>query len=170
MANPVLQLAEHIDEVCGLGTTGGVASFFDESGNLRPCNPGENIFAFNVACSLNIYDPEEHDSFIQNVWNNLEGDLSGLKHIQKALDEFQMPELDTSPLQTIYGVGITFEDLIPEVGEGEERQNVTVYDAAADEYYPASLARAGFSNDVLDEGHIVIVINQIPQSSEDKDN
>jgi hypothetical protein len=92
MANPVLELAEHIDEVCGLHNTGGVASFFDEDGNLRACQPGESVFAFNIACNLNIYDPEEHDEFIQNVWNNLQGDLDGLATVQKALDSFTLEE------------------------------------------------------------------------------
>lgn len=160
MVNPVVKLAEHIDEVCGLHNTGGVASFFDENGELRACQPGENIFAFNIACSINIYDPAEHDDFKMNVWNNLNGDISGLNAAQEAIDSFEMPELDDRELVTIYEGNPTFEDLHAEIDDKQDFcNNISVYDAEADEYYPVTaVARAGCGNDVLDPGHLVLVI------------
>lgn len=86
------QLAAHIDETCGLHNTGGVAQFFDEDGNLRACQPGESVFAFSIACSLLIYEEDEHDNYVANVWNMIQGDIDGLEKVQKSLDLFKIPE------------------------------------------------------------------------------
>lgn len=82
------QLAEHIDSTCGLH----VAQFFDEDGELRACQPGESVFAFTIACSLLIYEPPEHDSYLMNVDHMIQGDIDGLKVVQNSLNEFKMPE------------------------------------------------------------------------------
>lgn len=93
MAQTIPQrLAAHIDETCGLHNTGGVSQFFDDEGNLRACQPGESVFAFTIACSLVQYEEAEHDDYLMNVWNMIEGDISGLKHVQEAVDSFKMPE------------------------------------------------------------------------------
>lgn len=92
MANIPMLLAQHIDEVCGLHETGGVAQFFNEDGSLRPCTQGDNVFAFNIACNLLVYEPDEHDMYKDNVWNMIQGDIDGLNHVQRACDTFQMPE------------------------------------------------------------------------------
>ena len=92
MANIPMLLAQHIDEVCGLHETGGVAQFFNEDGSLRPCTQGDNVFAFNIACNLLVYEPDEHDMYKDNVWNMIQGDIDGLNHVQRACDSFQMPE------------------------------------------------------------------------------
>lgn len=86
------QLAAHIDETCGLHNTGGVAQFFDEDGNLRACQPGESVFAFSIACSLVQYEEDEHDDYKMNVWNMIQGDIDGLEKVQKAVDDFTLPE------------------------------------------------------------------------------
>lgn len=91
MANVPMLLAQHIDEVCGLHNTGGVAQFFNEDGSLRPCQPGENVFAFTIACNLLIYEENERESYIINVWNMIQGDIDGLNDVQSALTSFQMP-------------------------------------------------------------------------------
>jgi len=86
------QLAAHIDETCGLHNTGGVAQFFDKDGNLRACQPGESVFAFSIACSLMVYEEDEHDDYKMNVWNMIQGDIDGLSKVQEAVDDFTMPE------------------------------------------------------------------------------
>ncbi|RUP38439.1 MAG: hypothetical protein EKK63_12270 [Acinetobacter sp.] len=88
------QLAAHIDSTCGLHNTGGVAQFFDEDGNLRACQPGESVFAFSIACSLLIYEDDEHDDYLMNVWNMIQGDIDGLNKVQEAVDGFTMPEVE----------------------------------------------------------------------------
>lgn len=92
MANIPMLLAQHIDEVCGLHNTGGVAQFFNEDGELRPCKPGESVFAFIIACSLLVYEEDEHDDYKMNVWNMIQGDIDGLNKVQEAVDSYKMPE------------------------------------------------------------------------------
>lgn len=88
------KLAAHIDEVCGLHNTGGVAQFFNEDDSLRACQPGESVFAFTIACSLLVYEEDEHDDYLMNVWNMLQGDIDGLNKAQEAVDSFTMPEVE----------------------------------------------------------------------------
>jgi hypothetical protein len=59
----------------------------------------------------------------------------------------------------------TLHDLIKIAGDVDKKNNISVYDAEADEYYPVSMiCRA--DNDVLDEGHIFLVIKDFTEESE----
>jgi hypothetical protein len=96
------QLAAHIDEVCGLHNTGDVSSFFNEHGNLLNCGPMDSSFAFIVAGALHQYEPREHNSYIDNVSNMIQGDIDGLKMIQKAICEFKVPSLNIEIGNKVY--------------------------------------------------------------------
>jgi len=95
------QLAAHIDETCGVHNTG-VSQFFDEDGNLRACKPGESVFAFSIACTLVIYEPDEHEDYLVNVWNMIEEDINELNKIQKTIAMFKMPEPQFSVGMKVY--------------------------------------------------------------------
>lgn len=54
----------------------------------------------------------------------------------------------------------TLADLIKIVNRDDALCNISVYDAATDEYYPVEvILRATEDNDVLDESHIILAIN-----------
>ena len=85
---PVL-LAEHIDSVVGVDTTGGITRCFREDGSLGL--PDSSI-AFQTAATLLQYEEDEHDEYTQNVYNVINDDKSVLSQILNAVDSFKMPE------------------------------------------------------------------------------
>lgn len=86
------QLAIHIDSVCGVQNTGGVAQFFDEDGNLQVYQPGKSAIAYTIACSLMIYEESEHDDYKTDVQNMVQADIDDLNKILSACDSYKMPE------------------------------------------------------------------------------
>ena len=55
----------------------------------------------------------------------------------------------------------TIEDLDGIIKESEFSNNISVFDAETGEYYPVTMiGRATPKNDVLDKGHIILVIKQ----------
>jgi hypothetical protein len=82
------QLAAKIDQASGLD----VSTFFNEDGTLRPIEENESVMAYNIACSLLVYETDSHNDYKTNVANMIQGDIDLLQNIQSVVENFPMPD------------------------------------------------------------------------------
>ncbi len=78
-------------------------------------------------------------------------------------DDMKLVSGDTT---NVDGKNPTMIDIVAALKKKDMKANISVYDAVSDEYYPVELILRTTEDDVLDKGHLVLVIRHFEKCDE----